>query len=127
MGGGGSVLISLEHYTDEAANGGHIVRVQRGLNVLLLPILVLAFAPAARAQNLVSLTLNQTSVVGGSGATATVSLSGAAPAGGRSVSLASSDTLRATVPASITVAAGAQVATFTVTATPTTSTGLAAI
>jgi len=70
-----------------------------------------------------SLTLNPTSVTGGSPSTGTVTLSGPAPIGGAVVSLSSSSTSTATVPATVTVAAGASSATFTVnTSTVTTST-----
>ena len=62
-----------------------------------------------------SVTLNQTSVIGGTSSTGTVTLGSAAPTGGLSVGLSSSNTAAATVPASVTVAAGATTATFTVT------------
>jgi hypothetical protein len=61
-----------------------------------------------------SLTLNPTTVTGGDSSTGTVTLSGPAPAGGAQVALSSSDTSVATVPSSVTVAAGATSATFTV-------------
>jgi hypothetical protein len=61
-----------------------------------------------------SLTLNPTSVIGGLGSsTGTVTLSGPAPAGGAQV-LLSSNNSAASVPASVTVPAGATSATFTV-------------
>ncbi|AIE84536.1 hypothetical protein OP10G_1168 [Fimbriimonas ginsengisoli Gsoil 348] len=60
-----------------------------------------------------SLTLDKTTVVGGQSATATVTSSKAAPAGGLSVALSSADAA-VTVPASVTIAAGATTATFTV-------------
>ena len=63
---------------------------------------------------LTSLTLSPTSVTGGDSSTGTVTLSGPAPSGGAQVALSSSDTLVATVPSSVTVAAGATSATFTV-------------
>lgn len=63
--------------------------------------------------SLYSVTLNPTSVTGGTSSTGTVTLSGAAPSGGAVVSLSSS-AAGATVPASITVAGGASSATFTV-------------
>jgi hypothetical protein len=69
-----------------------------------------------------ALTLNPTVVVGGSSSQGTVTLSGAAPAGGAIVSLSSSNTAVATVPASVTVAAGATSATFPVTTTAVTGT-----
>lgn len=62
-----------------------------------------------------SLTLNPTSVTGGNSSTGTVTLSGAAPAGGATVMLSSSNTATARVPSSVTVATGATSATFTVT------------
>jgi hypothetical protein len=66
------------------------------------------------ALTLSSLTLNPTSVTGGSPSTGTVTLSGPAPSGGASVSVMSGNTAAATVPASVTVAAGTSSATFTV-------------
>jgi hypothetical protein len=67
-----------------------------------------------RLPQLSSITLNPASVIGGSGSTATVTLSGAAVGGGAIVTLSSNNTLAATVPASVTVPAGATTATFTV-------------
>ncbi len=67
---------------------------------------------------LTGLTVNPTSVVGGNPSTGTVTLSSAAPAGGVAVSLASNLPGSASVPASITVPAGATSATFTVTTFP---------
>jgi probable HAF family extracellular repeat protein len=61
-----------------------------------------------------SLSLSSSSVRGGNSVTATVRLSAAAPSGGVAVALSSSDTSVATVPASVTVPAGATSATFTV-------------
>jgi hypothetical protein len=69
-------------------------------------------APASAS--LSSLSLNPTSVTGGNSSTGTVTLSGAAPAGGATVALSSSNTTAARVPSSVTVAAGATSATFTV-------------
>jgi hypothetical protein len=65
-----------------------------------------------------SLTLNPTSVTGGATSQGTVTLSGAAPSGGAVVMLASSNGAIASVPPSVTVAAGATSASFTVTTTP---------
>jgi uncharacterized repeat protein (TIGR03803 family) len=59
-----------------------------------------------------SVTLNPTTVVGGSSSTGTVTLSGLAPTGGTVVTLSSSSA-SVTVPASVTVLAGASTATFT--------------
>jgi hypothetical protein len=61
-----------------------------------------------------SLTLNPSVLAGGSGSIGTVTLTTAAPAGGTVVTLTSANTNAATVPASVTVAAGATSATFAV-------------
>jgi len=61
-----------------------------------------------------SVSLNPTTVTGGTTSTGTVTLTGPAPAGGAVVSLVSSSA-DATVPATVTIAAGATSATFTVT------------
>src|SRR5947209_4767782 len=63
------------------------------------------------------LSLNPSSVTGGSPSTGTVTLSGPAPSGGAVVSLSSSNTGVASVPSSVTVPAGATSASFTVTTT----------
>jgi hypothetical protein len=61
-----------------------------------------------------ALALNPTTVVGGNSSTGTVTLSGKAPLGGVAVNLTSSKPSRASVPASVTVPAGATSAGFTV-------------
>ena len=61
-----------------------------------------------------SLTLNPSSIRGGRSTTGTVTLSAAAPAGGVVITLSSGNTSLATVPASVTIPAGATSATFTV-------------
>jgi hypothetical protein len=67
--------------------------------------------------SLSSLSLNPASVTGGNSSTGTVTLSGPAPAGGVQISLSSSNTGAASVPPSVTIAAGATSATFTVSTT----------
>jgi len=62
-----------------------------------------------------SLSLNPTSVVGGVSSTGTVTLTKAAPAGGATVSLFSSNAALAKVPASVLVPAGASSTNFVVT------------
>ena len=74
---------------------------------------LLAVTPLA----LSSVSLAPASVTGGSPSTGTVTLSGAAPAGGVTVTLLSNNT-SATVPASVPVAAGATTGTFQVTTSP---------
>jgi hypothetical protein len=73
-------------------------------------------APAS----LSSVTVSPSSVTGGSNATGTVRLSSAAPTGGFSVTLSSSNGT-ATVPAGVTVPAGATSATFPITTSAVTS------
>ena len=63
---------------------------------------------------LAGLTVNPDTVTAPANSTGTVTLNGAAPAGGVSVTLSSSDTGKATVPASVTVPEGASSATFTI-------------
>ena len=70
--------------------------------------------PPPPSPTLSAVTVNPTSVVGGNSSTGTVTLSAAAPSGGVVVSLSSSNTAAATVPASVTVAAGSTSRTFTV-------------
>jgi fibronectin type 3 domain-containing protein len=74
-----------------------------------------ATATTQLAGALVSLALNPTTVTAPASSTGTVTLSGPAPAGGLAVTLTSSDRRKATVPATVTVAAGQSTATFTVT------------
>ena len=69
------------------------------------------------APALSSLSVSPTSIVGGNTATGTVSLTSAATTGGLNVSLASSSTTVASVPASVTVPAGATSANFAITTT----------
>jgi hypothetical protein len=74
----------------------------------------LTITAGTQAPALSSVTLNPTSVTGGSGSIGTVTLSAVATSG-TAVSLSSSNTSAAKVPSSVTVAAGATSATFTVT------------
>ena len=62
-----------------------------------------------------SVTVNPTSVLGGNSSQGTVTLSVPALSGGATVTLTSSDTAAAQVPASVVVAAAASSATFTIT------------
>ena len=65
--------------------------------------------------NLKAVTFDVGTVAGGQTTTGTVSLTAAAPTGGKAVTLKSSDTASATLPSSVTVAAGKTSATFTLT------------
>jgi photosystem II stability/assembly factor-like uncharacterized protein len=90
-----------------AVNGGGATAKSAPVNVTVNE------APAG--QTLTSLTLNPTSVTGGATSQGAVALSGAAPAGGASVSLASSNAAVVAVPASVNVPAGGTGATFAAT------------
>jgi fibronectin type 3 domain-containing protein len=74
-----------------------------------------ASATTQLAGALVSLALSPTTVTAPTSATGTVTLSGPAPAGGLTITLTSSDTRKARVPQTVTVAAGQSTATFMVT------------
>ena len=75
----------------------------------------LTVTPQSATATLASLRLNPTSVNGGSPSTGTVALSAPALSGGTLVTLSSSNTSVATVPASVTIPAGSTSAVFTVT------------
>jgi len=80
------------------------------------------------APTLSSLTLSPTSVIGGTqSSTGTVTLSGAASAGGAQVALSNSNTVAARVPSSVFVPAGATSATFTVSTSAVTASTTATI
>ncbi len=87
----------------------------------------LAVTPAATGPAVSTVTLSQSTVVGGTPVTGTVTLASAAPAGGTQVFLSSDNTNVATVPASVTVAAGANRATFPVETKPVTNSASATI
>ncbi len=86
-------------------------QVARGLRSVAL-LLALLTSHVAAAQSLKSLTITPKSVVGGSNATGTVSLSGAAPNGGLKVTLSTSSSA-ASPPPSVTVPSGGTSAQFT--------------
>jgi IPT/TIG domain/PQQ-like domain len=81
---------------------------------------------AAAQATLASLVLNPASLVGGNSSIGTVTLSGAAPAGGLVVTL-SSNNLAVAVPASVTVPAGASSAAFSATTKAVSSTTTATV
>ena len=70
------------------------------------------------APTLNSFTLSPIKVTGGTATAGTVALTGVAPAGGEVVTLTSSNTAAATVPASVTVSGGAKTKAFLVTTSP---------
>ncbi len=76
-------------------------------------LVVVGLTPGA-ASSLQSLTLNPNQVVSGESSVGTVTLTAPAPSGGAVVTLTSSNPAVASVPASVTVSAGATQATFAV-------------
>ncbi len=74
--------------------------------------------PPPPSATLSSFGVNPTAVTGGNPSTGTVTLSSPAPSGGTVVSLSSNQPGAASVPASVTVAAGATTASFTITTFP---------
>ncbi len=64
---------------------------------------------------LTAVTVNPSTVVGGTASNGTVTLSGSAPSGGAGVALASSDSSAATVPTSVVVPTGSTSAGFSIT------------
>jgi hypothetical protein len=74
--------------------------------------------PPPPSVSLSSLTLNPVSVISGFSSQGTVTLSGVAPTGDAVVTLTNSNLTIAVVPTSVTVAAGATSATFTITTNP---------
>lgn len=113
-------IVTPSQFTAPTLNAGrrHWWRV-RGINSAGTPgpwSSVRRFTPSAFAQpaSLAGIALNPASVTGGTTSQGTASLTSAAPSGGAVVTLSSSNTSVATVPASVTVPAGAFSATFTV-------------
>jgi hypothetical protein len=82
---------------------------------------------AAPAPTLSAVSVNPASVTGGTSSQGTVTLTSAAPAGGFAVSLSSSNTSAATVPATVTLAQGAASATFAIPTSVVTTSTLATI
>jgi hypothetical protein len=77
--------------------------------------------PPPAPSSLSTVSVSPTSVVGGSTAQGTITLTGGAPSGGAVVTLSSANTSVVSVPASVTVAAGASSATFGVNTSPVTA------
>jgi uncharacterized repeat protein (TIGR03803 family) len=113
---------ALVQGADGGLYGSTVVGGASGLGVLFR-----VDPAAAPAASLTSVTLNPTQVTGGSPSTGTVTLSAPAPSGGASVLLTSSSPALASVPGSVTVAAGSTSASFPVTTVTVTSAATATI
>lgn len=93
-------------------------------NVEKQALLIVQPSSSTPTATLSAVSVSPTSVVGGNAAQGTVTLTGAAPSGGVSVSLSSASSV-ASVPSSVTVAAGQAAVTFAVsTSTVTTTTSV---
>jgi uncharacterized repeat protein (TIGR03803 family) len=75
--------------------------------------------PFLPSVSIISLSFNPTSIGPGASSTGTITLSGAAPAGGALVALAASNPSLLSVPANVTVPAGSNTCTFTATSSAT--------
>ena len=118
--------VPWEHTTDgQFPSGGvaifggenmvaHFSHVRSRQYAVTVPTMTIG-AVTTNGVSVASLTLNPTVVVGGASSQGTVTLSGPAPAGGATVTLTSSNTAAAQVPASVVVPAAASSATFTIT------------
>ena len=108
------------------------MNVGTGDNVLIAGFIIQGTQPKkvllrAAGPSLATLSLNRSSLVGGTTATGTVTLTTAAPSDGAVVTLSSSAPSIASVPASVVVAAGATSASFMVTTTKVTKNAFATI
>ena len=90
------------------------VTVSDGVTSAAASLIGCTSAPPPPPASLSAVTIGSTSVTGGNSAQGTVSLSSAAPSTGAVVALSSGNTNVATVPASVTVVAGAISASFTI-------------
>jgi hypothetical protein len=99
---------------NQVINGHDYYLQQEWSNVSSGCALKYGSAPPGPPLPVASVTLNPSTVGGGNSSAGMVTLSGAAPSGGESVTLSSSNAA-AQVPASVSVASGATSATFTVT------------
>lgn len=102
-------------FTDAGQSGTHsyaVAAIDAAGNQSGLSNTVSVTVPTQATVVLASLTLNPSPVTAPATSTGTVTLSGAAPAGGATVTLRSSETRKATVPASITIPEGSTTGTF---------------
>jgi uncharacterized repeat protein (TIGR03803 family) len=108
---------ALVQGADGQLYGSTVVGGALGLGVLFR-VDPAAPAPPAPLPTLTGLTLAPSSVVGGQSSTGTVTLGGPAASGGAVVALSSSSSSLASVPATVTVPAGATSASFVVSTQP---------
>ena len=122
LGNAGLTLGTVSTASSTTVPAGSVISQNPAAGTLVAPgsavALVVSSGPPA---TLASLTLQPTSVTGGSASTGTVTLSAAAPAGGAVVTLSSNPTGVVTLSASVTVLAGGTTATFPVTTSPVTT------
>ena len=109
--------VSGTTFTDTNQLGTHVYAVaaiDAAGNQSALSNSATATVTIPEGSTLENLTVNPTTVTAPASATGTVTLNGAAPAGGATVTLRSSDTDKATVPPSVTVPEGSKSVTFVI-------------
>ncbi|HXI29824.1 MAG TPA: hypothetical protein VNG89_15405 [Vicinamibacterales bacterium] len=116
----GSTSASFAFVTSKAVPATSAVSLSASYGASATSLGLTVNPPAAATPPLINVTLSPASVNGGAASTGTVTLQSAAPNGGASVQLFSSGSA-ATVPASVTVPAGAASATFPIATTSVTS------
>ena len=110
-------VLAVVAFVSQRADGGSWSLVMTGTQAVLTGLVFLlairhgegglsqsagvTVTPGSAGPTLSSLSLSPTTVTGGTSSTATVTLSSAAPSGGRVVALSSSNTAAATVPAAL--------------------------
>jgi uncharacterized repeat protein (TIGR03803 family) len=113
---GGTPLAAVVQGADGSLDGSTVVGGASGLGVLFR---VETAAPApAPLPSLTGLTLTPSRVVGGRNSNGTVTLSSSAPSGGAVVAVTSSNSTVASVPATVTVLAGATSVSFATSTRP---------
>jgi Subtilase family len=117
---GGSTTVAFQVATVASSSTTNVIISAATSGVTQTASMTITPQPSA-GPSLTSLTLTPGSVVGGSPSSGLVTLSAPAPSGGAAVSLSSSKTGVVTVPASVTIPAGATSASFTATANSVTS------
>ena len=121
----GAGTISVTGACSQASCGTYGGQIQDDVTMTAKSTVTLSVTPN-EGLTLSSISVNPASVTGGTSATGTVTLSGAAPAGDVSVSL-SSNSASASVPSTVNLAAGSSTATFSVATTAVSSSTSASI
>ena len=121
-----STVYTYRVYEDVVTHAGTVEKHAPGRQIAVIMDGSVTAPPEAQKVTLAGLTLSPASIVGGGSVTGRVSLSGPAPAGGIVVTLASGNAAAA-VPATLTVPAGSDGASFKITTKPVTTKLIAGI